>query len=203
MWVNRDKYSDNLEERYQEGLEKGFKTGYESGINIGKDLEREAMTPFPAYYQERLEYWKGRFDKGPTKHKLKVTTVAGEYCKEFDDLASMEDQERFLEAEIEKGSKEFLVYPDIVLIDKIVSYTTERGHPDPYAPEEIESWAKEKVKEEMKGWRVMKSTVFTVGDPMQGGIRIGFSTTGTYENMGINPICSHVPNALYKALYLK
>jgi len=118
----------------------------------------DSQIPFSAYYAERLEWWKGQFDKKPEPHKL-IITFTGVRCAElleFDNMKTRDTVEREIRElmknpmnSYEYGGKTYSVY-------HITTLEPVNGHPDPYTPEEIETWAKEQLEKEMRGWMVVK-----------------------------------------------
>ena len=148
MWISRTKLSDELKKKYREGLEKG------------RELERVETAPFSDYYKERLEYWKGQFDKKPEPHCIKIWLVGGGWkeTSSYDSFEAAKAQRDAIVFELqEKGTT---MVGDIVLMkDAVAGVDITEGHPSPYTPEEIESWAKERVEEEMKGWKVVDDSL--------------------------------------------
>ncbi len=117
----------------------------------------ERLVPFPAYYQERLEYWKGRFDKKPEPYQVILRIVSSDYVQfeEFDTFDDALARCNDVRANIDNHTTFMFAdknwNPSNVVCCHVVS-----GHPAPYTPAEIEAWAKEKVEAEMKDWRVAK-----------------------------------------------
>ena len=114
-----------------------------------------------AYYAERLKWWKRQFNKKPEKHQLIIDMNNGSNNEviEFENLSDAQD---VLNGFREKmNTINLKVFPTningkvigIAFVDLI--YIIE-GHPDPYTPEEIETWAKEQLEQEMQEWKVIK-----------------------------------------------
>ncbi len=145
MWISREE------------LARIKKVHYETGEQEGRRKEREECKPFPDYYKERLEYWKGKFDKKPKPYRVMLRVADSDYeqsedFKTFDDaLARCNDVRAHID-----NSDTFMFADKNWNPTHIVCCYAVSGHPSPYTPEEIEAWAKEKVEEEMKGWKVVK-----------------------------------------------
>jgi hypothetical protein len=150
VWINRTAYSDELEKKYREGLRKG------------RDDERDTLKPFPGLYAERMEYWKGRAKKElePGPYRIVVFLVNGtQRREEFMDKA---DHDAAFAQWTDQDAKTIgLSEGEVIQRSAVVSVVPDdgEGHPDPYTPAEIEAWAKEKVEEEMKGWRVKEPEI--------------------------------------------
>jgi len=120
----------------------------------------DSQIPFSTYYAERLEWWKGQFDKKPEPHKLRIDwdgdweIICRDHLEDLSLLLGMFKEIDFhgnIEfADDETGHK--LLIPKA----KVKSYTIIPGHPDPYTPSEVETWAKEQLEKEMQGWKVVK-----------------------------------------------
>lgn len=118
-----------------------------------------AQIPFPALCVERLERWKERHDdmRKPEKHKIEICLIDNriKWIKhnDWEEICKI-----YLEVR-ENKKKEVSFYitsEESVMYDKVVSINLLKGHPDPYTPEEIESWAKEQLEKEMQEWKVVK-----------------------------------------------
>jgi hypothetical protein len=165
MFISKKDYNelriknDILDAKLQ-GLQKTIPAQAE---RFAQEKLKSNQVPFPAFCAERLEYWKGKHDnyKKPEPHKVFFTTNDGKtHAKLFNTKEEINEYYNRL-----KGSSEISITDDYKLhYISIVSYVREYNHPDPYTPEEIESWAKERVEEEMKGWKVVREEVYSPSD---------------------------------------
>jgi hypothetical protein len=129
--------------------------------NSGEDCRYKEMqknlVSLSDYYAERLEWWKGRFGKKPTRHEISLYMIEGDCLKEFwsdTELWQLRYQE--IKSAIETDNTIGFDENKTVIVKNIKYVHTLKGHPDPYTDSEIESWAKEQLEQEMKGCRVVK-----------------------------------------------
>jgi hypothetical protein len=122
--------------------------------------------PFLDYYEERVNYWIGEFSEKPIKHKLivvkKVSATAAGGSRtirfEYDDIEQAEKDFTLLQEQMMERADVLSIEGKFVInANDVESIFFEKSeHPQPYTDEEIEAWAKEKVNEEMKVWKVVK-----------------------------------------------
>jgi hypothetical protein len=122
--------------------------------NSGEDCRYKEMqknlVSLSDYYAERLEWWKGRFHKDPKPYQVLVN---GEIV-EFNERPEAESF--IMDIEKSKDSDFIEVNERLIRRESINQVKLVLGHPDPYTDSEIESWVKEQLEQEMKGWRVVK-----------------------------------------------
>jgi hypothetical protein len=163
MFIKRERYQKELEQA-EERLARVHNANDQLRECI-KNMESNQIS-FADYYEEQVNYWIGEFSEKPTKHKLIVVkkvsaTVAGGSRAihfEYDDIEQAEKDFALLQEQMMERADVLSIEGKFVInANDVESIFFEKSeHPQPYTDEEIEAWAKEKVNEEMKGWKVVK-----------------------------------------------
>jgi len=150
----------------------GWSVSYQDVLGLRNEYDSliENQIPFSAYYAERLEHWKGKFDKIPLKHYVtlsykessitKVLSMRFNTIEEATDKFNEWNRFRIADAGIKEYFTDGSETPGLTIVvaaKNVETIKLEPGHPDPYTPEEIEAWAKEQLEKEMQGWKVVKA----------------------------------------------
>jgi hypothetical protein len=156
--VSKIKWGMGIRKLNEAACKANYERGYARGKEDGKN-EAYPLVSFAVYYQERLEYWKekAKDELRPEPYRIVIfLTNRTQRCREFPDKAA-HDAAFSKWTDPKSGA---IVLDDGESIERhaVVSIVPDDGdgHPSPYTPAEIEAWAKEKVEEEMKGWRVVE-----------------------------------------------
>jgi hypothetical protein len=142
-------YATALQERLGDTSQKE----YDEIVNRYK----QETVSFSTYYVERLKWWKGQFDKKPEKHYIRFLFDIDSFSTIS--FGNLEDARKFLDEISSISNLDCFIVDDMgcrFSKDKIIKMKIFEGHPDPYTPEEIETWAKEQLEKEMRGWKVVK-----------------------------------------------
>ena len=142
-------YATALQERLGDTSQKE----YDEIVNRYK----QETVSFSTYYVERLKWWKGQFDKKPEKHYIRFLFDIDSFSTIS--FGNLEDARKFLDEISSISNLDCFIVDDMgcrFSKDKIIKMKIFEGHPDPYTPEEIETWAKEQLEKEMRGWMVVK-----------------------------------------------
>jgi hypothetical protein len=121
-----------------------------------KEMQKN-LASFSTHYAERLEWWKGQFDKETKPHIARFVLKNQIREIKFKSDAEFEDNKHIYAVALGPGNgTTFWIDGLLVPRESIISIDFIQGHPEPYTNEEITAWAKEQLEKEMKEWKVVK-----------------------------------------------
>lgn len=120
----------------------------------------EKIVTFNDLYNKQLNYFRSKFKLKSKKHKISIVTYKNNFDFEF---INLQEAKLYYEDILKKWKSDIYIKLDdhkTIGTSCITNIEFETGnHPEEYTQEEIDKWADEQVKEEMKNWKVVKGVL--------------------------------------------
>lgn len=139
----------------------GWSVSYQDVLDLRNKYDSliKNQIPFSTYYAERLEYWKGKFDKKPDKSCI-IILFKDKTIKviDYNDTEKMDEDYENIEKDLSVFEIQSIRCNGFATSKELVKAAQKcpAVHPVPYTPEEIKAWAREQLEKEMQGWKVVK-----------------------------------------------